>query len=369
MTNREPLSTQPHDFIEDVADRILDVTRLGDGSAPRTQRRLVIGVIAALSVVFSGTLGFVLVEDAGWFESLYMTLITVTTVGYTETVPLGTGGRVLNIFVVFFGVGTIFYVGGVIAEYLFSGELRQTIGQRRMNRQIGGMTGHYVVCGYGRTGERVVSELTHSAREVVVVDFQEENVALAIERGVPAILGDSGNDETLRQAGIERAAGLVAAVAPDASVLMAVLSARALNPELNIVARAEHEDSASKLRAAGADRVLSIHRIAGHRLANMVVRPEVAEFLEVVLTDHDVEVEMDMVRLPETSPFDEMTLSETGLIQRTSANIVGIRKHGGAVTVLATPGTVLNASDVLVAIGTRQQLNGLIEMASVTSSA
>ncbi len=355
---------QPQDLLQTAADRVLIKTQIGPGLDAETSRRFLIGLISGILVLAFGTVGYVLVEGASWFDSFYMTIVTVTTVGYSEIIPLGTGGRVLNIFVILFGVGTVLYVAGVVAEYLFSGELRGIIGQRRMNKQIEALSGHYVVCGYGRTGQRVVAELTHSGKEVVVIDALEVNVARAIENGILAFVGDSGNDANLRQAGVERAAGLVAAVAPDASVLMAVLSARTLNKDLNIVARAEHEDSESKMRAAGADRVLSIHRIAGHRLANMVVRPEVAEFLEVVLTDHEVEVEMDMVRLATDSPFDEMTLSETNLIERSSANIVGVRKRGGTVTVLATPGTVLNSTDVLVAIGTRQQLNGLKEIAS-----
>ncbi len=353
------------DVLLDVSESLVERSRLHTVLDPHTTRRLLIGLIAGVFVTLFGTVGYVLVEGAGWFDSFYMTVVTVSTVGYSEVVPLGAGGRVLNIFVIILGVSTILYVASVIAEYLLSGQLGGVIGQRRMNRQIAGMNGHYVICGYGRTGARVVAELSHSGESVVVVDRLEENVAHALVDGIPAIMGDAGNDETLRKAGIERAAGLVAAVSPDAAVLMAVLSARALNPKLKIVARAEHEDSESKLRTAGADRVLSIHRIAGHRLANMVVRPEVAEFLEVVLTDHEVEVEMDMVRLSEHSPFDEMTLSETGLIEKTSANIVGVRKRGGTVTVLATPGTVLNSTDVLVAIGTRQQLRGLKELASV----
>ena len=360
---REVEQRSPQDILQDTTDRLVRAAHVR--RHPRSEQRFLIGILAGLLVVLVGTTGYVLVEGAGWFDAFYMTIITISTVGYAEVIELGTGGRLLNIFIILFGVGTALYLTGVAAEYLFSGELRGVIGQRRMNRHIAGMSGHYVVCGYGRTGAQVVEELIHAAREVVVIDKLEANVAQAIEDGVPAILGDSGSDETLREAGVERAAGLVSAVAPDASGLMAVLSARALNPNLSIVARVENEESESKLRSAGADRVLSIHRIAGHRMANMVVRPEVSEFLELVLTDHEVEVEMDMVRLAPNSPFDEMTLSETNLIERTSANIVGIRKRGGAVTVLATPGTVVNSNDVIVAIGTRQQLDGLIQIASV----
>ena len=364
MLKRGSSRTGRMSSLQDSAMGFLHATGFDEQAGARAGRRLVVAAVAVLLILAMGTVGFVLIENAGWFDSLYMTIVTVTTVGYSEIIPLGTGGRVLNIFVLLFGVGTILYVASVLAEYLLSGQLGGVIGQRRMNRQIAGMSGHYVVCGYGRTGENVVAELRHAGKGVVVVDSSEVEVERAIADGHLAVMGDSGNDETLRIAGIERAAGLVAAVAPDASVLMAVLTARTLKPELNIVARAEHEDSESKLRSAGADRVISIHRIAGHRLANMVVRPEVAEFLEVVLMDHEVEVEMDMVRLAAQSPFDEVMLGETGLIERTAENIVGVRKRGGTLTVLATPGTVLNSSDVLVAIGTRQQLDGLKEVAS-----
>jgi voltage-gated potassium channel len=349
----------------DSATQLLHGARPGESADRTVGRRLSVAATSVLLVLLLGTAGYVIIEDAGWFDALYMTIVTVTTVGYSELIPLGTGGRVLNIFIILFGVATILYVAGALAEYLLSGQLGGVIGHRRMKRQIAGMSGHYVVCGYGRTGENVVTELIHAGKQVVVVDSSELEVERAIANGHAAVLGDSGSDDTLRDAGVERATGFVAAIVPDASVLMAVLSARTLNPELNIVARAEQRESESKLKSAGADRVISIHRIAGHRLANMVVRPEVAEFLEVVLTDHEVEVEMDMVRLAQESPFDAMTLGESGIIERTSANIVGVRKRGGTMPVLATPGTVLNSTDVLVAIGTRPQLDGLKEVASV----
>lgn len=365
MARERQQGIHPEEFFQSAADRLLARAHIGPGIDAQTSKRFLIGLVSGVAVLAFGTIGFVLIESASWFDSFYMTIVTVTTVGYSEIIPLGTGGRVLNIFVLLFGVGTILYVASVVAEYLFSGELREIIGHRRMRNSIANMTGHYVVCGYGRTGQRVVAELRHSGAQVVVVDAAEANVNRALENDIPALLGDSGSDDTLREAGIERASGLVAAVSPDSAVLMAVLSARTLNKDLSIVARAEHDDSESKLRAAGADRVLSIHRIAGHRLANLVVRPEVGEFLEGVLTDHELEVEMDMVRLAENSPFDNVTLSDSKLIERTNANIMSVRKEGGTSTVLATPATVLNSLDVLVALGTREQLDALKKIASV----
>ena len=184
------------------------------------ERRFGLAAAAVLLVLATGPAGYVLIEGVGWFDAMYMTVITVTTVGFSEIFPLGTGGRVFTIFVALFGVGTILYVAGVFAEYVISGQLGGLIGQRRMNRQISQMNLHYLICGYGRTGEHAASELTHEGRDVVIVDSDETAVARAIQHGYVAVLGDSGHDEVLLQAGIDRAAGLVAATAPDAAVLM-----------------------------------------------------------------------------------------------------------------------------------------------------
>jgi voltage-gated potassium channel len=329
-------------------------------------RRFALAATTVAVVLIVSTVGYVLIEGASWFDAFYMAVITVTTVGYGEVFPLDTAGRVFTIFVTLFGVGTILYVASLLAEYVLSGQLGGMIGQRRMNRQIAGLNGHYVVCGYGRTGRRVSDELRREGRGVIVVDASEQKVGQAIVDGFSAVLGDTGNDDVLRQAGIERAAGLVAAVSPDSDVLMTVLSARALNKGLSIVAKADFEDSESKMKAAGADRVISVYRIAGHRMAQMVIRPDLADFLEVVLTDHEVEIEMDMVKLAEDSPYDELTLGQSGLQERTTANIVGIRKHGGGLTAQATSGTKLNSGDVLLAIGTLRQLEDLKKAAGVS---
>jgi voltage-gated potassium channel len=155
------------------------VARITRDIGPHRSRRFRNAGVAVLLVLSLGTLGYVLVEGVEWFDALYMTVITVTTVGYSEIFPLGTGGRVLNIFVTLFGVGTILYVASVVAEYLVSGELGGAIGQRRMNRQIAGMSGHYVVCGFGRTGQQVVEELQHAGQDVVVIDKNEDEAARA----------------------------------------------------------------------------------------------------------------------------------------------------------------------------------------------
>ena len=361
----------PDDLLTTRADQHVQSAIAGTASGSRSSSfdlRLTAAAAAVFMILMVGTAGYVLIEDASWFDAFYMTVITVTTVGYEEVFPLSTGGRIFTIFVSLIGVGTILYVASLMAEYIISGQLGGLIGQRRMNRQIAGLTGHYIICGYGRTGRRVSSELKAEGHEVVVVDANEENLARAVQDGFLAVLGDTGDDDILRQAGIERAAGLVAAVSPDSNVLMAVLSARALNKELSIVAKADYEDSESKMISAGANRVMSVYRIAGHRMAQLVTRPDLADFLDVVLNDREVEIEMDMVRLAEDSPYNELSLSESGLLEKTSANIVGVRKHGGTLTAQATRGTILHSDDVLLAIGTRRQLNDLKREASVKRS-
>lgn len=339
-----------------------------ESSSSTIELRFAVAAFSGLFILIGGTAGYVFIENASWFDAFYMTVITVTTVGYEEAFPLSTAGRVFTIFVSLFGVGTILYVASLLAEYVLSGQLRGMIGQRRMNRQIAGMTEHYIVCGYGRTGRRVSDELKREGRQVVIVDSSEEKVADAISNGFHAVMGDTGDDMALTDAGIDKAAGLVAAVSPDSNVLMAVLTARSLNKELNVVAKADYQKNESKMLSAGADRVIAVYQIAGHRIAQMVVRPDLADFLDVVLTDHEVEIEMDMVRLSHDSAFDELSLGESGLLENTSANIVGIRKHGGTLTAQATAGTKLNSSDVLLAIGTKRQLVQLAKDASISKS-
>ena len=242
--------------------------------------RVIYVLIAFTLIISGGTIGYVVIEGLGWLDSLYMAIITVTTVGFAEVRPLTDQGRGFTIALLILGVGGIFYAFGVVGEYLLSGHLGGLLWRRRMDSEISELKDHVIVCGYGRTGIHVAGELMRQGRPTVVIDSSEDAVSAAIDSGHLAIRGDAGDDELLRMAGIERASGLVAAVAPDPDCLMVVLTARSLAPDLPIVARAEQEVSEPKLRRAGADRVVSLYRIAGRRMAEMAIRPDFAEFVD-----------------------------------------------------------------------------------------
>ena len=242
--------------------------------------RVVYVLLAFTLIISGGTIGYVVIEDWGWLDSFYVTIITVTTVGFAEVRPLTSLGRFFTIALVILGVGGIFYAFGVVGEYLLSGHLGGLLWRRRMDNEIGELKGHVIVCGYGRTGIHVASDLVRQGTPAVVVDSSEDAVATAIDDGHLAIRGDAGDDDMLRRAGIERASGLVAAVAPDPECLMVVLTARSLAPDLPIVARAEQDVSEPKLHRAGANRVVSLYRIAGRRMAQMATQPDLAEFAD-----------------------------------------------------------------------------------------
>ena len=248
----------------------------------RTDRefRVVYVLITFTLIISGGTIGYVVIEGWSWLDSVYMTIITVTTVGFAEVRPLTGLGRGFTIALLILGVGGIFYAFGVVGEYLLSGHLGGLLWRRRMDSEISELKDHVIVCGYGRTGIHVAGELMRQGRSAVVVDSSEDAVSAAIDDGHLAVRGDAGDDDHLRMAGIERASGLVAAGAPDPECLMVVLTARSLAPDLPIVARAEQEDSEPKLRRAGADRVVSLYRIAGRRMAQMAIRPDFAEFVD-----------------------------------------------------------------------------------------
>jgi voltage-gated potassium channel len=237
-----------------------------------------------------------------------------------------------------------------------------------MNKDIAGLSGHYVVCGFGHTGRRVAEELRRRGHRVVVADIDEAAVSQAVVNGFPALQGDSGSDDTLRRAGVDRAAGAVVAVAADADALMTVISARSLNKEMVVVARATDESNEPKFRLAGANSVLPVHQMAGHNLAQMVTQPEFAAFLEAVLSEDGIELETTVVRVTETSLLLNRTLDESGLTEQADTTVFGIRNEDGRPTVISRHGEALKVGDIIVIIGTRQQLTELRKKAGAVSA-
>jgi voltage-gated potassium channel len=261
-----------------------------------THIRIWLAVIVGCIVV--GTAGYIIIEP-GWrlLDALYMTVITLTTVGFREVQPLADAGRIWTMVLSIVGVGLIFGTVGIVAEYLV---VEATSGRReaeRMVQAVNKLSGHYILCGYGRVGLTVARELVHSGLKVVVIDILPESLARARREGFLEVEGDATEEATLRAAGIERARGLITTIDSDAHNVYVILSARAMNPDLFVVARANTEDSEARLMQAGASRVVSPYTMAGHRLAELAVRPRVVDFIDAALSHGELAFSMEEVEV------------------------------------------------------------------------
>lgn len=290
-----------------------------------------------------------------FIDSLFMVITTVTTVGYEEVHPLGEGGRLFTISVIVMGVGTMLYTLGILGELVVEGQLATYARMRGMERRIAALKDHFIVCGYGRIGARVAQEFLSLATPFVVV----ENNALALERVRAADLlyieGDAATDEALLKAGILRAKGLVSAVDSDERNVFITLTARALNPALFIVARSSYADSAEKLRRAGANQVVSPYLMGAHRMAALAVRPVAVDVLDSVLHGENIDLVVEEFLVPAGSKVLGQTLAASGL-RDVGANVLAIRKRSGQLRINPPDSQVLESDDLLVAIGTRQQM-------------
>ena len=319
-------------------------------------RRLVGATVAFVLVLGFGTVGY-LVLGFGLLDSVYQTVTTVSTVGFREVEPLSTAGQIFTMVLIVVGVGTALYTFSVLIETFIEGRLNELLGRRRMEHSIGSMHGHVIICGWGRVGRSIAAELVAAGRDVVLVDA---DVAVLDGASHPALVGDATEDVVLRDAGIERAAALVAAVHLDADNSFIALSARALNSELFIVARARSNGSVEKLRRAGADRVVNPQSIGGARMAAFVLRPNVAEFLDVVMHERNLEFRLEEVAVPTGSPIAGRSLRDAHLRDHTGALVLALRSGDGTFATNPGPDTEIRVGHVIIAIGTQEQLDALI---------
>ena len=276
----------------------------------RLTRRFLPILVAIAATLLIGTVGFTWIDHYPPFDAFYMTLTTMTTVGYGEIHPLSRAGRIFNSFLIFFGVTTIFVALGAMTQTIIEMELGNVFGKRRNKRMIDKLQDHFIVCGYGRVGRGAAAELQHAGVPFLVVDIDQERVERAIAAGMLAVTADSTRDETLRQAGIERARGLIAALATDADNLFLLLSAKGLNPHIYAAARAAEEGAEQKMRRAGADAVFAPYSITGHRLAQALLRPHVVQFLDFTTHDFGMDIAIEQVRV--TAASDIVNKSHSG---------------------------------------------------------
>lgn len=311
------------------------------------------------ALFFIGVVGYMLLEGYNAVEALYMTVITLTTVGFAEVRPLSDAGRVFTIILLFLGVGTVAYSVGALVEYVLAGKLGGQFASRRMHTALEAMNNHTIICGYGRVGRSAALSLQQNGRPLVIIDKNEDQVATARADGHLVIHGDASKDETLREAGITRANGLIVCAGDDTLNLFVVLSARFLNPDLFIVARSSGMDNQTKMRQAGANRVVSPYQIGGHHIANIMVRPHVTDFFDVVTLDNGQEIWVEELTIEPGSRLVGMSVGEADVRRKTGVTIVAIYRPSTESTFMPDGGTPFAAADRMIVLGTREQLSML----------
>ena len=326
---------------------------------PSIRGRFGNALLMLMAVVVTGTLGYYLFFDFSAVDALYMTVITLSTVGYGEVGSLDTGGRLFTVALIVCSLGVVGYSFSSLAAFLMEGELNRIIRGRRMDKRIAGLSGHVILCGGGHTGSAIAEEFVKTEKRFVIVEKDEGTVADLHELGdVLYVQGDATDDDTLRLAGIERAAGLISSMGEDRDNVFVVLSARALNPKLRIVARVIENENAPKLRKAGADEIVSSDAIGGMRMASLMVRPSVVSFLDHMLRMKGA-LRMEEVALDSSSSLADKTLAQAELGRRTGLLVVAIKHVEGEYDFNPGGDTRLDAGDVLIVMGSREQLRSL----------
>ena len=326
-------------------------------------RRFLVLILVLLALVTAGTLGYYTFEkEFTLFESLYMTVITLTTVGFDTPHPLSTAGRVFTIFLLLGGVFTLFYTATELIRIVISGEIQQVLGRGLMARSLAGLNNHLIVCGFGRVGRVVCREFSRQGLPFVIVDRQTDLIQEFNMAGGIAVIGDGTSDEVLRRAGVDRARALVSVLPSDADNLYITMSARLLNAKLFIVARAEGEEAEQKLLRAGADRVVAPYAIGGNKVAQAVLRPTVVEFVELATRTEHLELQLEQTEVRPESALVGTTLTQSRVRADLGLIIVAIKKKHGAMIYTPAAETVLEAGDILVALGKRSQLDQLEQL-------
>jgi voltage-gated potassium channel len=322
-----------------------------------------IPLLILIGVVLVGTLGYALIEKWGFFESFYMTVITITTVGFREVHDLSTPGKAFTIVLIFSSLGVIAYAGGSLLEFIVEGQIRQLVGRRKLKKEISKLENHYIICGYGRIGNFICAEFRKKPLSFVVVESDPELCRDLEEEGILFVAGDATDDDTLIKAGIERARGLITAVTQDTDNVFITLTARGLNPGLFILARAAERSSEKKLKHAGATKVVSPYLIGAHRMAQAILRPSVVDFLEIATGTTRFELQLEEIRLSPSSPLIGKNLLNSGLRRDWGIIIVGIKKSDGEMLFNPLSDTVIEKGDTLITLGQKEAISKLEKIA------
>jgi voltage-gated potassium channel len=327
------------------------------------QQQIIRPIIVIIFVISFGTIGYSIIERWNPFDSLYMTIITLTTVGYGEVHPLSKAGKFFTIILILSGVGAMLYALGSGAKTLIEGELREILGRKKVSKIIEGIRNHYIICGYGRMGKIISKEMSSHGAHFVVIEKSAEVLAI-VDKDILAIQGDSTQDAILKGAGIEKAQGLISVLSSDADNLYVVLSARGLNPKLRIAARASEEGVEQKLIRAGADNVISPYHIGALRIAHTMLKPAVVDFIEFATKKGNIELQMEEIKVKEDSHIMGLSLDECEMRKELGIIIVAIKRASGEMEFNPTSASIIKQGDTLIAMGEVSQLKKLEQLVS-----
>lgn len=322
-------------------------------------KRLLGVVIALAVVVLTGVCGYAAIEGWGLFDSLYMTVITIASVGYTEVHPLSGHGRMFTIVLILCGSATLIYGLSTLTAFIVEGELTDVIRRRKMKKTIAGLRGHYIVCGVSSTGRHIIDELLKTGRSLVVVDRDPERLKGLVEANVLTVEGDATHEAVLSSANVAGAAGLLAALHGDGENLLVVVTAKGLNPGLKVVAKASDNESERKLRQVGADRVVMPDFIGGLRMASELIRPSVVSFLDVMLRGTDAAVRVEEIPVQENSPLSGRSLAETALLEVEGVTVVAVVDTAGGYAFNPPCHRRLLPGEVVIVMGIVDKILGL----------
>lgn len=322
-------------------------------------RHLIVSIILSLAILIIGTVGYMIIEDWRFLDALYMTVITISTVGYREINQIGDVGRVFTILLVAIGVGFTLYVAAAVVQFMVEGRMRIILGRRRLDQKINRLKNHYIVCGYGRIGRVICRNLRRKPLDVVAIDKNPDLIPLMDEDGILYVAGDAADEASLIKAGINRAKGLVAALATDTDNVFLVLTARQLAPELTIIARASKEAVKSKLQAAGADSVESPYEMGAVSMAHHIIRPTVTNFLDLAFAHRRTDIQMEEIPVSESSKLVNVQLKDSGIRQNFNLMIIAIKKPDGNMLFNPSFEAEIMPDDTVIAVGELENLQKL----------
>jgi len=325
-------------------------------------RKVLLSLTTLVILIGGGTAGYTLIEDWPVFESLYMTVITLSTVGYKEVYELSNEGKVFTVLLIIFGAGNIAYAIGSMIQFMVEGQLRKILGRKKLQKLIKNLNGHYIVCGYGRIGRLVSREFASRPIPFIVVEQDIDRCHKVEEDGYLFVQGDATHDDVLEKAGIRQAKGLVTVVTSDSANVFITLTARGINPDLFILARASEDGADIKLMRAGANKVVSPYTIGASRMAQAILRPAVVDFIDIATGTENFELQIEEICIAKKSKLAGKTLINSGIRKEMGLIIVGIKKNQ-QMNFNPDPTTTIEAGDILIALGEQEAINYMEKVA------